>query len=199
MKSTETKTEDKNTPHWKWSSNILILGHLARHLLAIARLNGQTKVVDIASGRGTCSITFAPNVSAVTAFDISEKQVKECNDKALDLGLSNIHAIRHDVQTPWPFEDHTVDVVTGVGALSNLDNPGLALAEARRVLKTDGQLLIGDFSIPEKVHEVWRALSSFRLNAPRPYLDYYGFLDLLYENGFEPIIYRPIRWEDSDG
>lgn len=184
-------------PHHRWQTEMPMLDELVRHLLELGSLRNDSVIVDIASGRGTCAIGFAPHVAKVIALDRAKTQVRACRAMSKKLLLRNVRVIRHDVQARWPIQGQSVDIVTGVGAFSNLDDPGRALDEARRVLKPDGQLLIGDFFLPASVHEIWSALSSFRLGKPRPLLDYYEFLDLLNKHHFQPLEYRPFRWRAS--
>jgi SAM-dependent methyltransferase len=181
-------------PIWTAKHRTMILPGLAEHLLGFVSAKRLGIVVDMACGGGTCALRFAPRAMKVCALDVSEQQVQACRDAAKDSGIANIMATQQDVQRAWPMGKTSVDIVTGVGALSNLDEPAKALREAARVLKRDGQLLVGDFCIPSAAHEVWGVLSSLRYGTRRPYLDYHQYMDLLLGAGFEVVEYRAIRW-----
>jgi len=169
-----------------------ILPALADHLVQLSSATEHGVVVDMACGVGTCARRFAPNAKKVYALDVSKEQVRAC--RGANNKFANIEVMLQDVQRPWPIKNRTVDMVTGVGALSNLDQPATALREASRVLKPHGQLLLGDFCIPSAIHEVWGALSSMRYGSRRPYVDYHQYMDLLLDAGFEVVQYRAIRW-----
>ncbi len=181
-------------PTWTKKHRTKILPGLAKHLLRFASDGKLGVICDMACGAGTCALCFAPRAEKVYALDVSDTQIRACRDSAREEGIANIEAKCQDIQLTWPMRKSTVDIVTGVGALSNLDEPAKALSEAARVLKPDGQLLLGDFCIPSSTHEVWGTLSSLRYGSRRPYLDYHQYMDLLLDAGFEVVEYRAIRW-----
>lgn len=50
--------------------------------------------------------------------------------------------VRFDASDPWPFDDDVFDMVKMTEVLEHLEWPGLALEEARRVLKPGGILIV---------------------------------------------------------
>lgn len=185
----------ETNPIWKPDSITVILPAMTNSLLEMADVTAESLVLDIASGAGTCAIAFARRAAKVYALDIKPDQVEVCRAEAEKAGLSNVEVLLQDTCN-LPFADHSFDLITGTGALSNIDKPEQALAEAFRVLKPDGQLALGDFLVPAQAQEVWGVLSAFHYGSRRPYLDYAQVQDLLYDAGFQVVKYRPLRWID---
>jgi len=183
----------ETNPLWKPGSRLVILTALADHLLELAHVTVESQVLDIACGAGTCALAFAKHAAKVYALDIKQEQVADCRAEAEKAGLSNVEVLLEDARR-LPFGDQSFDLITGTGALSNIDEPEQALGEAFRVLKPDGQLALGDFLVPAQAQEVWGVLSAFRYGSRRPYLDYAQVQDLLYEARFQIVKYRPLRW-----
>ena len=180
-------------PLWSPHDLTVILPALAKHLLDMVPVDNSTRVLDLASGSGTCALAFAEHAGIVSAVDISSKQVDACHAQVEALGVGNVEVHLEDA-AHLSFPNGTFDLVTGTGALSNFDEPGKALAEAHRVLKSDGLLTLGDFLLPRHAQEVWGVLSALKYGSRRPYLDYFQVVDLLLDACFEIVQYRPVRW-----
>jgi SAM-dependent methyltransferase len=179
---------------WKPGSITVLLPTFATHLVEMAEVVPECQMLDIATGAGTCAIAFAEKgVTKVNAIDIKPDQVDSCREQVVQKGLSNVEVWLGDARK-LPFDDDSFDLITGTGALSNIDEPEKALVEVYRVLKPNGQLAIGDYLVPERAHEVYGVLSAFRYGSRRPLLDYTRVQDLIYEVGFQIVNYRPLRW-----
>lgn len=100
------------------------------------------RVLDLASGTGLPALTMASLVGpsgAVVALDRSAELLEVATEEAGRLGLANLEvqeADAHDL--PWP--DASFDLVTCRYGLSWFDEPRVALAEARRVLRPGGRV-----------------------------------------------------------
>jgi ubiquinone/menaquinone biosynthesis C-methylase UbiE len=113
-------------------------------------LRGKTSasVLDLGCGAGHVSFAVAPQVQAVTAFDLSEGMLSVVAQEAQKRGLGNI-VTRQGVAEQLPFADHSFDVVlTRFSAHHWADLPR-AMAEMRRVLKNDGRIVIIDVLAPD--------------------------------------------------
>ncbi len=99
-------------------------------------------VLDIGCGTGAMGLLFAELGHRVTGVDLSEAMMAHARRKATAQGLA-IDLRTGDAEA-IPFEDGSFDLVVNRHLLWTLPNPGIALKEWHRVLKTGGRLLIID-------------------------------------------------------
>jgi ubiquinone/menaquinone biosynthesis C-methylase UbiE len=120
----------------------LIIEHLHRYLLARLYCQGKT-VLDIACGEGYGTNILSRIAKHVTGVDMDEKTIAHATGKYradnMVFKTGNVTAI--------PVEDSSMDVVVSFETLEHLQEQGRMLAELKRVLKTDGLLII---STPDK-------------------------------------------------
>jgi len=120
------------------------------------------KVLDIAGGTGDLSMAFAKKVGptgSVVHTDINEAMLRTGRDRLVDHGF-NLPTLVCDAEK-LPFADNHFDVVSVAFGLRNMTHKDTALKEMCRVLKTNGKLLVLEFSKVAKPLE-------------RPY-DWYSF------------------------
>ena len=108
----------------------------------IFKQEGVTRVLELGCGQGRDTLYFARNGFKVYALDYSKQGLEAINDKARELGLSNLIATKiHDVRTPLTFADDAFDacfshmlfcMALTAAQLSFLSK------EIRRVLRKDG-------------------------------------------------------------
>jgi ubiquinone/menaquinone biosynthesis C-methylase UbiE len=103
------------------------------------------RVVDLGAGTGLLSLALAPRVHEVVAVDISERMLDRLDDAAAADGIHNVEPLVGDLRR-LPLEDESATLVVSNYAFHHLDDAGkeLALAEARRILRPGGRLVIGD-------------------------------------------------------
>lgn len=101
------------------------------------------KVLDLASGDGVLAELLAPRSQQVTCLDISETVLAAARRRLA--GFANIELKRGDMHA-LPFADAGktggFDVVFALHALAYSTQPDKVLAEAARVLKPGGQLVV---------------------------------------------------------
>ncbi len=100
------------------------------------------RVLDIAAGTGTSSVALAKSGAEVIALDFSAGMVEEGRKRHPDLTFVQGDAMK------LPFADGEFDAVTISFGLRNVQQPKVAIAEMRRVLKPGGRVVICEFSRP---------------------------------------------------
>jgi demethylmenaquinone methyltransferase/2-methoxy-6-polyprenyl-1,4-benzoquinol methylase len=128
----------------------------------VADIRPGYKVLDIAGGTGDLSMAFAKKVGptgSVVHTDINEAMLRNGRDRLVDHGF-NLPTLVCDAEK-LPFADNHFDVVSVAFGLRNMTHKDVALKEMCRVLKTNGKLLVLEFSKVAKPLE-------------RPY-DWYSF------------------------
>ncbi|MDP3857409.1 MAG: metalloregulator ArsR/SmtB family transcription factor [Stagnimonas sp.] len=112
----------------------------AHALIGLVRL-GQ--VLDLASGDGVFAELIAPRCQQLTCLDISETVLAAARRRLT--GFANIQLRQGDMHA-LPFADASTaqgfDVVFALNALAYSQDPGRMLAEAARVLKPGGLLVV---------------------------------------------------------
>lgn len=110
--------------------------HVARYSFALDYVSGK-RVLDIACGTGYGLAFLKQTASSVIGVDVdieaAKQALSECDDKAkVMLGDG----------TNLPFRDESFDVVTSFETLEHLHARGDFLAELKRVLTSDGKLVL---------------------------------------------------------
>lgn len=138
----------------KWDARVADAERVARtpafrdlrdRIVAFADPQAGHTVVDIGSGTGLLSLAFAERAARVWAVDSSPAMNEYLRTKAASAGLNNVDVVLASA-TSLPLVDGIADIVVSNYCLHELRHreKGLALAEARRVLKPGGRLMIGD-------------------------------------------------------
>ncbi len=124
---------------------VLSVGNAALWRIATVRAvdpKPGERVLDIAAGTGTSSAALAKSGAEVIALDFSAGMVEEGRKRHPDLVFVQGDAMK------LPFADGEFDAVTISFGLRNVQQPQVALAEMRRVLKPGGRVVICEFSRP---------------------------------------------------
>jgi demethylmenaquinone methyltransferase / 2-methoxy-6-polyprenyl-1,4-benzoquinol methylase len=121
------------------------------------------QIVDLAAGTGDLALAIQkklPNAE-ITAVDFLPQMLELAKRKGVRQTIV-ADAMR------LPFADSSFDCVTVAFGLRNMEDWGGALREMRRVLRTNGHLLILEFSLPRL--SILRALYRFYLHRCLPVL-----------------------------
>jgi len=102
-------------------------------------------LVDLGTGTGRMLELFGPRASHALGFDLSHDMLTYARMKLERAGLANAQA-RHGDLYNVPLADGAADAVLLHQVLHFLDDPAAAIAEAARLLKPGGKLLVVDFA-----------------------------------------------------
>ncbi|MGY0504333.1 ArsR/SmtB family transcription factor [Luteimonas sp. e5] len=96
-------------------------------------------VLDIASGDGVLAELLAPHAGRYVCLDASRRVVSAASERLR--GLSNVEVLEGDMHA-LDFPDASFDLVVMMHALTYAQQPAQAVAEAARVLRPGGRLLL---------------------------------------------------------
>ena len=120
-----------------------------RRALDCARDKRPQRVLDLATGTGDFALAAARlGPQQVVGIDMAIEMLRLGAAKVAAKGLtSRVELLVGDAEQ-LPFQDNTFDLVTGAFGVRNFGHIPSGLAEAYRVLKPGGQLLVLDFCEP---------------------------------------------------
>jgi len=104
-------------------------------------------VLDAGSGDGAIAALLAPRSRRVTCLDVSPKVLQACRKRLQT--LANVDFVLGDVQA-LRFPDASFDQVLLLNLLTYAAEPARALAEAARVLRPGGDLVVTTLAAHEK-------------------------------------------------
>jgi demethylmenaquinone methyltransferase / 2-methoxy-6-polyprenyl-1,4-benzoquinol methylase len=134
-------------------NDILSAGQVRGWRRAVARIAGARpgdRVLDLAAGTGTSSLTFTATGADCVACDFSlgmlrAGHVKNGSGRDKREGGGRLGYVGGDALR-LPFRDGAFDAVTISFGLRNVASPAAALAEMRRVTRPGGRLVVCEFS-----------------------------------------------------
>jgi ubiquinone/menaquinone biosynthesis C-methylase UbiE/biotin operon repressor len=100
-------------------------------------------IADLGAGEGTFSQLLARRSKKVIAVDNSEKMVEYGRELARKHGVKNLEYRKGDLEEV-PIRDSTVDLAFFSQALHHAQHPNRAVAEAWRILKPGGRIVVLD-------------------------------------------------------
>jgi len=104
------------------------------------------RLLEIGVGTGYYSCDLAEWVApegTLELFDLQQEFLDHVMRAAAERGLTNLVPSRGDA-TALPYEDASVDGVVLTAVLGEIPDSAAALREIRRVLKSDGRLVVGE-------------------------------------------------------
>ncbi|MBO6902419.1 MAG: metalloregulator ArsR/SmtB family transcription factor [Rhizobiaceae bacterium] len=115
---------------------------------AMLKLVGETpfqSMADLGTGTGRLLELFAPLYRRGVGIDLSREMLSVARANLDSAGITNAQVRQGDLYAP-PVERDSADLVTMHQVLHYLDDPALAVAEAAKLLRPAGRLLIVDFA-----------------------------------------------------
>jgi demethylmenaquinone methyltransferase / 2-methoxy-6-polyprenyl-1,4-benzoquinol methylase len=135
-------------------NDILSAGQVRLWRRAVARITGAgpgNRVLDLAAGTGTSSLTFTAAGADCVACDFSlgmlragQARLGHGSGRHRQDGWGRLSLVAGDALR-LPFRDGSFDAVTISFGLRNVADPAAALAEMRRVTRPGGRLVICEF------------------------------------------------------
>ncbi|MGA2848583.1 MAG: metalloregulator ArsR/SmtB family transcription factor [Terracidiphilus sp.] len=110
---------------------------------ALLRLMPPMVIADLGAGEGAFSLLLAQRAKKVIAVDTSAKMIEVAREQALRHEVKNVDYRLGDMEEV-PIKTGTVDLVFFSQSLHHALHPGRALAEANRILRPGGRLVILD-------------------------------------------------------
>jgi len=135
---------------------------------ALGLLLPPVDVADIACGEGYLSVESARWAKRVIGIDRSTEVLKRAKALAARRGVTNISWKRGDMEK-LPLEDASVDVALLSQALHHAAHPARAVAEAARIVRPGGRVLVLDLRehdqewVRERVGDRWLGFSDAEL------------------------------------
>jgi demethylmenaquinone methyltransferase / 2-methoxy-6-polyprenyl-1,4-benzoquinol methylase len=130
-------------------NDLLSMGQVRLWRRAVARITGAgpgQRVLDLAAGTGTSSLTFTAAGADCVACDFSLGMLRAGRARLAEAGDPGQLSFAAGDAMRLPFRDEAFDAVTISFGLRNVADPGQALAEMHRVTRTGGRLVVCEFS-----------------------------------------------------
>jgi ubiquinone/menaquinone biosynthesis C-methylase UbiE len=119
-----------------------------QRLVAAARLKGDERVLDIATGPGYIAEAFARAAREVIGVDLTEAMLAIARERTQQRGVTNVIFRIGDAQN-LPFESEEFEIVVSRLALHHVQNPLQVVREMTRVVRRGGTVLIEDIFASE--------------------------------------------------
>ena len=127
-------------------------------VVRIVKRSKPQRVMDVATGTGDLAIAMARSMSdlRVVGVDLSEEMLAVAARKVERDGLSEcIELHKCDAEQLDVVADGSMDMATVAFGVRNFENMERGLAEIYRTLKSDGRLIVLEFSIPRNRFIRW--------------------------------------------
>ena len=130
-----------------------ILGHVECHQFE--------RIIDLGTGTGRILVLLAPYTQEAEGLDLSHRMLKVARANLNRAGIGNAR-VRQGNAMNTPFESDSADLVIVHQVLHYLEQPEKVIAEAARILKQGGQLIVVDFA-PHKLEFLRESQGHYRL------------------------------------
>lgn len=119
--------------HWWYIGRRRIIASFVREICRAFK-DRRPKILDVGCGTGA-NLVMLGEFGEAHGIDVSEDALSFCRER----GLANV---RHGAAEELPYEDETFDLVTALDVVEHLDDDLAGLKEFRRVLRSDGRILL---------------------------------------------------------
>ncbi len=120
-------------------------------IACIGKRNEESLILDVACGTGDFAIAAAgAGAGKIIGVDIAENMVEIGRRKVKEKGLEDRVTLACGDSEQLAFDAYTFDAVTVAFGVRNFEHLEKGLTEMYRVLKEGGQVIILEFSMPER-------------------------------------------------
>lgn len=114
-------------------------------VVALLRLLPPLTMADLGAGDGNFSFLLATRAKSVVAIDSSEKMLEVAREQAARHAVQNIEFRQGDMEE-LPIETASIDLTFFSQSLHHALHPARALAEANRILRPGGRIVVLDLA-----------------------------------------------------
>ncbi len=118
-----------------------------QRMIQLANLQGDERVLDIATGGGHVALAFAPHAREVVASDLTPAMLVAAERFIRAQGVANVRFEIADAEA-LPYPDASFDVVTCRVAPHHFPNVARFVREVARVLRSGGVFVLDDTIAP---------------------------------------------------
>ena len=122
------------------------------------------RLIDLGAGTGRMLRLLGPAADGAIGLDLSQQMLNIARVQAAEAGLTDVE-LRHGDIFDTRLPDAGADLVVVHQVLHYLSEPGVAVAEAARLVAPGGRLLIVDFA-PHAIENLRQAHQHRRLGLP---------------------------------
>ncbi|MBI2887200.1 MAG: methyltransferase domain-containing protein [Chloroflexi bacterium] len=118
-------------------------GDSLQGVVALAQPASTERALDVATGTGFTAFAVAPHAAYVVAYDLTQEMLREAIALGQRREIANVRYVQ-GMAEGLPFPDDTFDLFTCRTAPHHFASVPQFLAEARRVLRPGGRLVVAD-------------------------------------------------------
>ena len=142
----------RNAAHWDEIRSLHIDEQEVEKALLEAVPEGEVSdLLDIGTGTGRIIEIFAPHVARAVGVDLSHEMLTVARSNLEKKRLRNC-SVQHGDMYQLPLASQSFDAVTLHQVLHFAENPGEVIAEAARLLRPGGRIVVADFRSHDLVH-----------------------------------------------
>ncbi|MBW9144686.1 class I SAM-dependent methyltransferase [Clostridium sp. CM027] len=182
---------NKQAESYDKSANGKFVAPMYNEIINRIMLIKPKKLLDVGCGTGNVLMKLVENSNIeLYGLDISEKMIdmaKKNLGNSADLKVSDSECM------PW--KNNTFDVIVCNASFHHYPNPDKTLLEMKRILKSNGTLIIGDPTAPAVIRQVLNLYYKRSDTGDYKIYSKKEIEDLLIKTGFKPFNFKKINYK----